>query len=278
MVVKGMTAAAFALALSACGGLPPRIALDAAAAQKLQEVKVASVLGQDEIVVRAVSAGSAGGGLLGAVIASKIDESRQNTIQALIAPFYASVDDYDFRPRLNQALGAALGDGSPLKFGAVEQVPVMSYAEMNSRQKALTGQQGLMDIRTSYTFSTDYRNLLVTTRASMAVAGAEQPAYLNTFTYISAPVGGGGSDSLGGWTENKGGRYRDAINEAAQQVAAMLKLDLAAGATVPAGLSTANLPNVPGLYLDMKPAPVLVAQQGRVIVRNAVGQLYSIAQ
>lgn len=41
------------------------------------------------LVVRAENIGAAGGGLLGAVIAFKVDEGRQNSIQNLMSPFHA---------------------------------------------------------------------------------------------------------------------------------------------------------------------------------------------
>lgn len=279
MAVKAVAVAGLAVALSACGSMATRVALDPAAKQKLQDVRVVNIVAQDEIVMRAESIGAPGGGLLGAVIGSKVDEGRQNTIQELIAPFYASVDNYDFRPRLTEALSGVLGEGATAKFGAIEPSSAVSMAELTARQRALTGQQGLMNIRTSYTFTPDYRTLMVTTNAGMGVAGTEQPAYLNTFYYVSAPVGNGGADSLRVWSENQGGRYREAANEAAKQVAAMLKLDLAASATDPAGLPTIPMPAIPGWHSGAGiKVPVLQTQAGRSIVRVANGHLYSIAQ
>ncbi|NHZ90925.1 hypothetical protein F2P45_18135 [Massilia sp. CCM 8733] len=76
---------------------PTRVALDPAAKE----------LTQDEIIVRAEAFGAGaalGGGLIGAFIGSKVAESRQNTIHGTLAPFYASVDDYDFRSHYVQAL------------------------------------------------------------------------------------------------------------------------------------------------------------------------------
>lgn len=279
MVVKALAVAGVAIALSACGTVATRIPLDPVAKQKIAEARVLSTVAQDEIVMRAESIGSAGGGLIGAVIASKVDEGRQNTIQDLMSPFYASVDSYDFRPRLTEALAGVLGEGAALKFGPVEQAPVVSMAEHSARQRGLTGQQGLMNINTSYTFSPDYRTLLVTTRAAMGVAGSEQQAYLNTFFYVSAPVGNGGSDSLKAWSENQGKRYRETATDAAQQVAAMLKLDLVAGATDAAGLPAIAMPVTPGLMSGAgAQVPVLQSQAGRSIVRDRNGYLYSIVQ
>lgn len=279
MVVKAIAAAGVVLVLSGCGSMATRIHLDPVAKQKLGEVQVLNVVAQDEIVMRAESIGGAGGGLIGAVIASKVDEGRQNTIQDLMSPFYASVDNYDFRPRLSEAIAGVLGEGAPANFKPVEQATVLSPADLSARQRALTGQQGLMNINTSYTFTPDYRNLMVTTRAGMGMAGAEQQAYLNTFYYVSSAVGTGGADSLKAWSENQGLRYREAANDAAKQVATMLKLDLAAGPTDAAGLPTIAMPVINGWIGGAgKQVPVLQLQGGRSIVRQLNGHLYSVVQ
>ena len=97
----------------------PRLALEPATKQKLNEVKVLSVLPQDEVIVRAETYGASaalGGGLIGAMIDSKVAEGRQNTVQGMMASFYGSVDDFDYRPSFQKALSATLSTHMPGKF------------------------------------------------------------------------------------------------------------------------------------------------------------------
>ena len=86
MLTRTITAGALALVLGACAS-PTRVAFDPALRQKLVEVQVLDVLPQDEVIVRAPAAGASlalGGGLIGAVIDSKIGESRQNELRATL--------------------------------------------------------------------------------------------------------------------------------------------------------------------------------------------------
>jgi hypothetical protein len=277
MVVRTMAVVALAVTLSACETIPTRYGLDPVAGKKLQDVRVINIVVQDEIVMRAekLDAGPVIGGLVGSLVASAVAESRQRTIQDRIAPFYASVDNYDFGLRLNDAFARVLGTGSPVKFGPVERSPMMSAYE-----RSMTGQNGLMEITTTYTFTGDLRTLFVTTRARMIVPGTfDGMAYANTFFYASSPVGNGGADSLEAWSANQGKRYREAADDAALQIAAMLKLDLASGKADAAGLPTIPMPVITGVMSGAyRQVPVLQSHAGRSIVRHAEGHLYSIIQ
>ncbi|PWF49104.1 hypothetical protein [Massilia glaciei] len=282
MLSRIIVACALALSFSACTTAPTRIALDSAAKQELLEVTTWNQLPQDEMIVRAEASGvgaATGGGLIGAIIDSKVGESRQNKMQADIAPFYAAVDDFDFRTLYTQALTAALASGTPVKFGAVETPTVLpTPAESEARIKALAAGTGIMVLQTAYTFSPDFKHLQVTTHAAISRAKSEQKAFLNSYVYVSAATGAGGVESIKAWADANGAQYRAASNEAVQQIMQMLKLDLMANATDPADLPKAAAPVVPGVYLGAGPLPVLASQNGRVILRSLSGNLVSVAQ
>lgn len=282
MLVRVMMACGLALGLTACSSMQSRIAFDPMATPKLEEVRIVSTLPQDEVIVRADTLGvsyALGGGLIGAFIDSKVTEGRQNTLQSIIEPFYAAVDDYNFRTRLTQAINSALASGTPFKFGPVEESSIVAmFAADTARQKTPSNGKGIMHLRTKYTFSQDFKVLQVITAATLSQSKDDDPVFKNTFVYVSAPVGTGSADSLKVWAENNGARYRNTADEAAQQIAAMIKLDLSASATTPKNLPSTTLPVIADMVPRSVKAPVIQSLPGRAIARHIDGHLYSIAQ
>jgi hypothetical protein len=281
MLIRILIAGALGLALTACGTAPTRIAFEPAVKQKLAEVKVLSALPQDEIIVHAEAFGATaamGGGLIGAFIDSKVAESRQNTIQNSMDPFYAAVDDFDFRARFERALAAEIGGNRAIKFAAVENLSQgMLRADVDARIAALGAGGGLMQMYTSYTFTGDFRRLILTTRVELKLPGADKPAFANHFFYQSTPVGNGGAESILAWSQNNGERYRTTADEAIQQMMQMFQIDLAA--------SAADATTAPKVSLTMAgPAPititgpVLASKLGRTILRHTDGRMYSLPQ
>jgi hypothetical protein len=283
MLNKMLLAFGLGVGLSACGSIPTRIALAPVTKQKLTEFQVVSVIPQDEIVLRAISPGAGvalGGGLIGAIIDSKVGESRQTVLQEAIAPFYASVDDFDFRAVYKQAMTTSLADAAAVKIGAVRHASLLlSNADVSARSKLLPADQGFLFMLTSYTFTPDYRFLTVSSYAQISTAASETPVFMNRYSYVSAALGDGGSASLAAWGSGNGARYRAVANEAAEQLMAMLKLDLASGATDAAGLRQIPFLAAGAIAPATPPqVPVLQALQARAIVRTADGNLHSLPQ
>jgi hypothetical protein len=92
-------------------------------------------------------------------------------MQDLLEPYYAAVDDYDLRSRLNAALGKTLAAEASLKFGPVES-PALQLTEkqQKSLKSSLSGGWGVLLINTSYTLSPKLDRLVVTTTVSIASA------------------------------------------------------------------------------------------------------------
>lgn len=263
---RNITAAALALLLTACGSIPARIALEPATKQNLKEVKVLSVLGQDEVIVRAEAFGASaalGGGLIGAVIDSKVAESRQNTLQDLMAPFYQSVDDYDFRTRFEQALAAALKENTPVKFAPLERSALIPMQrDITSHVAALPAGSGQMYVFTTYNFTGDFGRLDVKTYVEMKMPGVDVPVFKNTYTYQSRQSGAVHADSIKAWSNNTGASYRATMDEAVSELVKMLQLDLAASAAEPKAADKFNV-------------SVLASSATRKITRDAIGNLLS---
>jgi hypothetical protein len=282
MWMRMATAAALALTLGACSTAPTRVALDRESKQKFDDVVVVNTVYQDEMIVRAAAPGASaamGGGLIGALIDSKVGEGRQNTIDQAMAPFYSAVDDLDFRARLTASLKTALADKVPLKIVTVEQVrrPMGRDGLAALQARFEQGGRGALTLMTSYTFTPDYRVLTATTTAVMRRNGVEQPLFLNTYTYLSRRLGEGGAGSIAEWTAGGGARYRNTIDQAAEQIAAMLQLDLASAPVDPAGAPRVTLARGDGVAKPVA-GPQLASGAGRAIVRDADGHLFSLPQ
>jgi hypothetical protein len=177
MLNRFAAALTVALMLSACASAPTRVALEPVTKQKLKDVKVLSVLPQDEVIARAETYGASvalGGGLIGAMIDSKVAESRQNTLQEMMAPFYGAVDDFDYRTSFQQALSATLPSGMPIRFTAAESTGWSPRKqEIDSRLAVMDAGSGLLFLHTSYGFTSDFTRLNLVTYAMLDIPGAQ---------------------------------------------------------------------------------------------------------
>lgn len=282
MLKRLSTMAVLALILGACAMPPKRVALSPETKQGLESVQALNILAQDEIVVRAEAYGASaamGGGLIGAIIDSKVAESRQNDLQASLAPFYASVDDFNFRPRFEAVIASTLASGMPVKFGPLQRSALpLTQDETVNRAKALQAGMGQLFVNTAYSFTPDFSRIDVMTRAEIRVPGSEAPVYLNTFQYQSRPQGAGGAASIMAWSANGGAAYRGTLDEAAREIGRMLALDLAAGTADPADAPRVMLQKVGSPVNLPISGSVLAASADRRIVRHTDGTLYSLAQ
>lgn len=264
------------LLLSACAG-PTRVALTPEVRQQLTDLSAKSVVWQDEVVVQAANPGVAaamGGGLLGALIDSSISEGRQNTVQTAINPFYASVDDVDFRKDFWSALDTSFKGDYALKLNGFTKTALRSGR--NPAADLPKGKSVLL-VNTEYTLSPDYTRLNMVTWATVWQSGADKPVYLNQFTYQSSSTGVGEVESIRQWSANKGERYRTVIAEGIAETVAMLKLDLAAGATDSPQARSVVLKKIDGPATLNVTGPVLSERGGRVIARHTDGHVYSLA-
>lgn len=279
---KVIMASALALLLSACGSMPSRIALDPTTKHKIKEVNIINVLSQDEVIVRAESFGATmalGGGLIGAIIDSKVAEGRQNTIQETIAPFYAAVDSYDFRTHFERSLGNSLLNNAAIKFSQIESTGLIPLLQdMSARTNKLKADSGQMYIRTSYTFTSDFTRINVDTYVELRVPGSETPVFKNNFFYQSKTAGTGGADSIKIWSDKMGETYRATMNEATEEITKMLQLDLAASATDPQPLQPIVIAKIDGATKNNISGNLLASSADRKILRNNQGNVYSLPQ
>ncbi len=273
------------LPLGGCIALPAYVPLEASVQAGLREVAVVSVVAQDEIYLSAASPGvvaGAGGGLIAAMIESQIAKGRQTEIQAIIDPFYAVIDDVDFRKGFWAAVVPELrklhaGKAVDLKTTAA----VMTLAERNARVAALPAGKALMYLSTRYSFTPDFSQLDVVTSIDLWRGGQAEPAYSNVFNYQSAAVGATGAAAIAQWSRDRGSRYRALLDEGIAETARMLHLDAAHPRIkgVDQRLATDARPVEARKAGPQGPAitgPALAQQPSRVVVRHTDGRLYSL--
>jgi len=271
------------LPLGGCISMPHYIPLDTAAPNRPTEITALTFIPQDEIVVTAQSAGvaqAAGGGLLMALIDSSIAKGRQEKIQAAIEPFYAAVDDVDFRAQYWSAIGSYLKQSFPLKVADVKTTPlVMTRDEHEKQLAALPASKAFMLIGTRYSFTPDFTRLEVITGIDVWRGGGKsEPIYSNLFRYQSSAVGNG-DDSMKLWSENSGKLYRAAIKEGVAETVKMLDLDMRypqLNKDQKSGrqMSTAKYVQAPSALQVTGPA--LDEQPARIVLRHSDGRLYSL--
>lgn len=266
--------------LGACGG-PQRVQLSDATLAQIKEIEVHNAVGQDEIVVRpeAFGGGYPVGGLIGALVQSKVSDSQQSNIHGSIEPLYASIDDVDVRRQLGRALEEGLKTGMSLPPTRVTTTPVlMNNDALLAARTGLTEHRALLSVVSAYTFSPDYSRVEMTAMADLYQAGKPEPVYSNVYYYHSTPVGES-SRALSLWGAGGGEKYRKAIDDAAQQVTLMITLDLAARGVETGAPATASYRMGPQRIPATASGPRLLEQPGRVIFRNvADGRVFSIAQ
>ncbi|NHZ90924.1 hypothetical protein F2P45_18130 [Massilia sp. CCM 8733] len=150
--------------------------------------------------------------------------------------------------------------------------------QITDRVNAVGAGKGLMVIQTSYTFSPDFKQLSVRSVATLSRPNVEQKSFLNTYVFLSSPLGAGGTESLKAWGDNQGAAYRKASKDAIDNIMLMMKLDLMAGPSDAADLPKGAIPMIPGVSVAQQNAPVLASGNGRAVLRALNGHLYSIAQ
>jgi|CXWL01.1.fsa_nt_gi hypothetical protein len=279
----------FALALAplaGCIAIPAYVPLDPAVQGSLKDMRVTSAIPQDEVYLSAASPGvvaAAGGGLIAALIESNIAKGRQEEIQGIIEPFYAAVDDVDFRAMFWAAL---LPELQKLHGGRIAELKTTAAAlSFRERFQHLPGSlppgRSFMYLGTQYQFSPDFSRLSVSTTIDLWRGGDKEPLYSNIFNYQSAPVAAAGAGAIKLWSADGGRLYRSLLAEGAGETAKMLRLDAAhprfkgADQGLPGGARSLEARKAsPGL--PAVSGPVLDEQPTRVVVRNTDGRLYSL--
>jgi len=176
-----------AATLSGCKSTPYKVNL---AKEKLTTNRISeidSVIKQDEIEVKVpVSDSSAAGaqfGLIGAIITSSIDssvnQSNAELYDQVINPVKDSLVNYNFNKHFNQKLSHNLSSEPIFNQSKIHDMKSEDNHELLEKQ--------VLKLNTRYTYSSDFRTLIVSTSAIIEDTSTVETSvlYQNTFTYNS---------------------------------------------------------------------------------------------
>ncbi len=279
--VAGLLAAVW---LSGCA-TSLRIALTPEQRAAIRELDTKVVVIQDEVIVdvRAsqASAGGAAFGLIGALIASTIDSSATNSrvqsAQDLMGPFYAAIENVDFRQEFDAAVRPALAN-YPIKVGRVETTPLsLSDDRLRAWREALQPGQRLMIVVPHYKLSSDFRTFDVETWVTLwQKEGGNEPVNRGVLRYQSAPLGGGAQESIAAWSANEAEAFKRVMRDAIAETMNMVRIDLDVADVAPKPEAQRDFSFLDNGATATLKASVVQERPDRVVVLAADGRLYSL--
>jgi len=272
-----------ALLLGACA-TPTRLSLTPEQRGKITELAAHVTVVQDEVIVAVrpsnVSAGT-GGGLIGAIIDSNVTNSRVKESQQIFGPFYAAIEDVDYRKEFNESIERGLS-GYPIKVSKFTTTPrALSNEKLIQLRNDLQPGQALLVIIPHYTLSMDFRSFdsesVVTIWLKPEASDLNKPSQRGVLHYQSAPVGPVGKESLALWGAQDAAVLRNVMRESITETVRMAMLDI----NVPADTAaqSKDLKSFAFNFGDGKgerKGQVLKTGDGRAILLGTDQKLYSL--
>ncbi|MBW8847617.1 MAG: hypothetical protein JF607_21845 [Burkholderiales bacterium] len=272
-----------ALLLGGCAA-PMRSSLTPEQRGKITELTAHVVVVQDEVIadVQASNVSAAlGGGLIGAMIDSKVTNNRVNASQQVLGPFYAAIEDVDYRKEFNDSIRSGLA-GYPIKVGQFTTTPrALSNDRLAHLRKSLQPGQALLVIVPRYTLSMDFRSFdsesVVTIWLRPEASDSNLPSQRGVLRYQSAPLGLGGKESLAQWSAENAAAFRDKMRESIAETVRMVMLDIdVASTTAEQAKDLKSFAFNTGAGKGEIKGKVLKTANGRAIVLGADQKLYSL--
>ncbi len=275
-----------ALLLGACAA-PMRSSLTPEQRSKITELSAYVFVVQDEVIAAVrpsnVSVGL-GGGLIGAMIDSSVTNDRVKESQQQLGPFYASIEDVDYRKLFNESLEQGLS-GYPIKVGKYTTSPrALSNAKLLQLRNDLQPGQALLAISTQYSLSMDFRSFdsesVVTIWFKPDAADTNRPSQRGVLHYQSKLVGPGGKASLAQWSAQGAAVFRDVMRESIAETVRMAMLDIDIQATT-APVPPNDLKTFPFNFGEGKgevKGKILKKGDGRVVVLGENQKLFSLPE
>ncbi|RYF26437.1 MAG: hypothetical protein EOO33_07110 [Comamonadaceae bacterium] len=288
MLVTRIAAVAVTLSLGACATSFHR-PLTAENKQRIQSVDVRMVIPQESFMVSARSPGVSmvtGGGLIGAMIDSGIQKSRQTEMAGEIRATVGSLAQFDFRHEADIALQTAVKEsvvskGLPFNIRSAEVwAAVPGKTESEKLFANTSGGTAVMMLSVHYALEPGLGAFTTRTSAVLRQDGKMTPSFQAAAVY-QMPLPAGSRDSvLAQLTANDGKLLRSYMRESVSETLRMVALDWEGAA---AGSSPAPGRTLPayrfitggGRMLDL-PASTLAMAEDRVVVRDETGTLFSL--
>jgi len=263
-------------ALGACA--PFHRPLAAADRGKVREVDVRVVVAQESFMFSAQAPGvsaATGGGLIGALIDSSVQQSRQKAMSAEVQAIVGPLLDYDYRVEAGKALEAALAEPTafPLKIRSSQVLAAMPVkAEQDARVAATRDGPAYMVLLLQYALEPGLGAFTTRTSALLWQDGRAAPSYRASAIY-QTPVGGMvRSTVVRRLVADDGQVLRGVMRESLVQTLHAVAMDIAGARGT--GVKTARF-NVNGSWVTLA-GQSFDEQPGRVLFRDQDGAMYSV--
>lgn len=268
---RGLLAGA-CLLLAACAPMTHK-ALTAEAQGRIRDVHVQVVLPQEGFTFSAASpnvSAALGGGLIGALIDSSVQKSRQEGMRGQVQPVLDQLIEADFRTEASAVLAQAVSE-FPLKIARAEVVPVVPSAKEQERILAGEPPRGAyLQVIMQYAYSFDTRVLTTRSAVRLWQNGEKDPAFLGACIYQGAPLP---SESAGLLPALRS-QMRDAVAHTLRLAALDIRHPSAQGS---APRQPFTLKAATGVSVPLQ-GEVLASDDKYRFMRTADGALFSVAR
>ena len=251
---------------------------------KIKTLHVYNYVGQDEIrpsVELSNVSGALGGGLIGAMIDSSVNDGRATDARSMLDEFYTTSLDFDYRQLSQNEFSPFLAEHFSISSEGVQTSPVvLTDKEIEQRAAQLGPDEGFLFLASDYAFVDSFKMLQTSVRAYLFVGGnpkpkVSKPDFHNIYVYQSPAIGAGGNDSISQWTENNAALFREQMKQSIWQSVESMKyeMDPLKGETCATSASF----SLPTQMTTLKVSGVLIDKGERgSLVRAEDGRLYTV--
>lgn len=276
-----------ALLLGACAQFHRPLAPENRA--RIQEIDLRVVVAQESFMFSAQSPGVAaatGGGLVGALIDSSVQQSRQKAMSGEVQATVGPLLGYDFRVEAARAVADMETTGGvtfPFKVRSAQALAAMpTEAEQQARIAATRSGPAYMVLVLYYTLEPGLGAFTTRSSAFLWQAGQSEPSYRAGAIY-QTPIGGNARATiLRRLTADDGLALKSVMRESVTQTLQVVAIDVAAPVKPMVVAPTADIGgvangrfNVSGVWLNLA-GTTIDRQPGRVMLRGKDGILYSL--
>lgn len=266
------------LLLAACAS-PARVNLTPEQRAGIKQLDARVIIVQDEVIAAVqpsrVSVAT-GGGLIGAMIDSSVTNSRVKESQKIMGPFYAQIENVDYRTVFNDTIREELKN-YPIKVGNVTTTPqALNRSELLAVTKSVPQGEALLIVVPSYTLTMDFRSFDAAATVSMWNRNEEKPIYRGVLHYQSPAFGHGGKDSVALWAADGAKQFQDTMRESVAEIMKMIRMDVDFGAPSSKEGDPSSFVYNTGEGNGTIRGRLLNESAGRIIVLGENGTLYSL--
>lgn len=287
MLILRIAGIAAALSLGACAGSFHK-PLTAENKQRIESVDVRMVIPQESFMVSARAPGVSmvtGGGLIGAIIDSSIQKSRQTEMAGEIRGTVGPLARFDLRNEADIALQAASTEPSPVqrlpfKIHSAQVLPAIPGKADSERLFVGTSKgPAVMMLLVHYALEPGLGAFTTRTSAVLRQDGKTEPSFQSAAIY-QVPLPSGSRDSvMAQLTANDGQLLRSYMHESVTETLRMVALDWQGTPSGAKSNSTGGAQvyrfNMQGTSIELPAATVTLAGT-RAIVRSETGALFSL--